>query len=119
MLEAEEVLDIPLSRETKSRARAMVDHALANGWDSKYGGLYDAGYYFPDWHAKHIFIKKDSDEIALIDLERFLPLGKWPWYFSLWIVFYFRKLKVWRKLRRSLESDLFSNKDLKSYFCEQ
>jgi mannobiose 2-epimerase len=24
----------------------MLDHAIANGWDSEYGGFWDAGYYF-------------------------------------------------------------------------
>ncbi|WP_198012241.1 lipopolysaccharide kinase InaA family protein [Desulfosarcina sp. BuS5] len=81
--------------------------------------VHKAGYYFPDWVAWHIFIKKDSDEIALIDLERFLPLKKWPWYFRVPIIFYFKRIKVWKKLLCSLESDLFPGTELKQYFCEQ
>ena len=81
--------------------------------------VHKAGYYFPDWVAWHIFIKKDSDEIALIDLERFLPIKKWPWYFRVPIIFYFKRLKVWAKLLCSLQSDLFSDTELKQYFCEQ
>jgi hypothetical protein len=81
--------------------------------------VHKAGYYFPDWVAWHIFIKKDSDEIALIDLERFLPLKKWPWYVRFPIIFYCKRLKVWEKLLCSLESDLFPGTELKQYFCEE
>ena len=63
--------------------------------------------------------KKDSDEITLSDLEKFLPIKKWPCYFRVPIIFYFKRLKVWAKLLCSLESDLFPGAELKQYFCEQ
>jgi mannobiose 2-epimerase len=47
MLEAAEALG--LDPDTTLRAgKRMVDHALRTGWDDAAGGLYDAGYYFPD-----------------------------------------------------------------------
>jgi mannobiose 2-epimerase len=44
MLEAAEALGA--ERDTTLRVgKAMVDHALRNGWDEETGGLYDGGYY--------------------------------------------------------------------------
>ena len=48
MLEAEEALAGETSAETETIARTMVDHALAHGWDRKFGGFYDRGYYLDD-----------------------------------------------------------------------
>lgn len=77
--------------------------------------VYKKGYTYPDWFAKHIYIKKGSDEIALIDLERFLPLEKCPWYFSFPVSSFFVRKKILKKLRISLEreSDLLSHNYLK------
>ncbi len=46
MLEASYTLGLMNDTETLTIAKKMVDHALANGWDSENGGFYDAGYYF-------------------------------------------------------------------------
>ncbi len=46
MLEASHALGLRNDTETLKTARRMVDHAIANGWDSQNGGFFDAGYYF-------------------------------------------------------------------------
>jgi len=56
MLEAEHVLGLQHDSKTLTVAKKMVDHALANGWDEKNGGFYDAGYYFDN-----------SDSISIIN----------------------------------------------------
>ena len=80
--------------------------------------IYKNNYTYPDWFAKHIYIKKGSEEIALIDLERFLPLNKCPWYFGLPIISFFIRKKIYRKLIISLEreSDLLSQEYLENIF---
>jgi tRNA A-37 threonylcarbamoyl transferase component Bud32 len=80
--------------------------------------IHKSGYIYPDWYAKHLYIKKGSKEIALIDLERFLPSHKCPWYFSFPITSIFVRRKIIRKLRNSLEceSDLISSQYLKRIF---
>ena len=78
--------------------------------------VHSAGYVYPDWFAKHIFITPGGDEIALIDLERFRPLSECPWYFGFPITSFFVKRKIIRKLKRSLKSDLISNELLDSIF---
>ena len=46
LLEAEHALLGENTAQTETMARRMVDHALRYGWDKKYGGFYDRGYYF-------------------------------------------------------------------------
>jgi cellobiose epimerase len=46
MLEASHVLGIHNDTTTLRKAKRMVDHTLANGWDESVGGFYDEGYYF-------------------------------------------------------------------------
>lgn len=46
MLEASEILGRNDTEETLAKGKKMVDHSLANGWDSELGGFYDGGYYF-------------------------------------------------------------------------
>lgn len=46
LLEASHVLGLKNDTITEIKAKKMVDHALANGWDDKKGGFYDEGYYF-------------------------------------------------------------------------
>mgnify|MGYP006277905971 CR=1 FL=1 len=46
MLEASHVLGIEEDELTLTVAKRMVDHALANGWDHEFGGIFDVGYYF-------------------------------------------------------------------------
>lgn len=78
--------------------------------------VHKKGYVYPDWFAKHIYLKKDSYEIALIDLERFRHISQCPWYFSFPVTSGFVRRKVFKKLRISLEreSDLLSHEYLKS-----
>ena len=71
----------------------------------KIESVHSANYAFPDWFGKHLYIKEKSDDIVLIDLERFRPLSKSPWYFGFPIVSIFIKRKFWRKLRNSLLED--------------
>ena len=46
MLEASYALGNQNDAGTLSTSRKMVDHAIANGWDTEAGGFFDAGYYF-------------------------------------------------------------------------
>lgn len=46
MFEASEALEREDHEYTLKVGKAMVDHSLENGWDTKLGGLYDGGYYF-------------------------------------------------------------------------
>lgn len=46
MLDASKVLGIKNDTTTLRDAKKMVDHSLKNGWDKKYGGLFDGGYYY-------------------------------------------------------------------------
>ncbi len=49
MLEASHALGLKNDSVTLKKAKNMVDHALANGWDNEKGGFYDGGYYYkPD-----------------------------------------------------------------------
>jgi len=58
MVEATEVLGNKHDTTTWRVAKRMVDHALANGWDTTVGGFYDEGYYFKD--APRLTVTKDS-----------------------------------------------------------
>ena len=78
--------------------------------------VHAGGYVYSDWFGKHIFVKPGSDDIALIDLERFRPLSKCPWYFGFPVTSSFVKRKIMRKLTRSLQSDLISEEMLLKIF---
>jgi len=67
--------------------------------------VHKKGYSYPDLFAKHVYIKKDSEDIVLIDLERFRPLSRCPWYFAFPISSIFVKNKCWKKFKRSLKSE--------------
>lgn len=54
MLEASVALEREDHDHTLEIGKAMVDHALENGWDNKLGGLYDGGYYFKDSNSLEI-----------------------------------------------------------------
>lgn len=58
MLEASHALGIKSDEKTLIRAKKMVDHALANGWDKENGGFYERGYYFN--HSESISIISDK-----------------------------------------------------------
>ena len=45
LLEASHVLGKENDTLTLLKAKKMVDHAIANGWDKEKGGFYDGGYY--------------------------------------------------------------------------
>lgn len=45
MLEASYGLGLENDTKTLAAAKRMIDHAIANGWDSEKGGFFDAGYY--------------------------------------------------------------------------
>ncbi|MFO7446719.1 MAG: AGE family epimerase/isomerase [Ignavibacteriaceae bacterium] len=60
MLEASEVLGIHNDTVTLKIAKKMVDHALQNGWDQEYGGIYDGGYYFDN--DKKAAVVRDTKE---------------------------------------------------------
>jgi mannobiose 2-epimerase len=46
MLEASHALGLRNDTKTLAVARTMLDHALANGWDTTVGGFFEEGYYF-------------------------------------------------------------------------
>jgi mannobiose 2-epimerase len=46
MLEASEILGMKNDSMTLRAAKKMVDHALNNGWDEEFGGIFDGGYYY-------------------------------------------------------------------------
>ena len=46
ILESSHVLGLKNDQLTLKRAKTMVDHALAFGWDNEKGGFFDEGYYF-------------------------------------------------------------------------
>lgn len=48
LLEASHALSIQNDTTTLRIAKQMMDHALQHAWDKKFGGFYDAGYYFKD-----------------------------------------------------------------------
>jgi len=45
MLETSHALGLENDTTTLKKAKKMVDHALDNGWDDRFGGFYDGGYY--------------------------------------------------------------------------
>jgi len=74
--------------------------------------IQDAGYTYPDWHAKHIFVRRGGEGIVLIDLERFRPLRECPWHRRLPLVRMLARRREWATLRRALGSPLFSRRYL-------
>ena len=72
---------------------------------AKMNKVHSAKYSYPDLFAKHVYIKKGSDDIVFIDLDRFRPLNKCPWYFGFPISSLFVRAKCWRKFKRSLRSE--------------
>jgi len=59
MLEASHVLGLKDEDITLQRGKKMVDHALKNGWDEKFGGFYDSGYYY-----------QGKDEITIVNSDK-------------------------------------------------
>ncbi len=46
LLEASHALGIENDTITARKAKLMVDHTIAHGWDAENGGFYDGGYYY-------------------------------------------------------------------------
>lgn len=76
--------------------------------------MHYSDFYYPHLYSDHILVKNQGDEIAIVDLEDFLPLKRCPWYYHLepcaWLV----RKKEWRTLRKSLASGIFTHKYMKS-----
>jgi len=62
-------------------------------------------YFYRDWMDKHIFINPTTDQIGLIDLERFLPKSEMPFHWRLPIIHYYKRKKEQKKLARALRID--------------
>lgn len=60
-------------------------------------------YFYRDWMAKHIFINPETDNIGLIDLERFLPRTEVPFYWSLPFIYGYKRKKEQKKLLKALQ----------------
>jgi hypothetical protein len=71
-------------------------------------------FYYPYLYAENILVKHKSDEIAIVDLDGFLPLKRCPWYYRLEVVSWFLKKKEWCTLRKSLASNMYTKKYMKS-----
>jgi hypothetical protein len=80
--------------------------------------IHASDYFYPDWHAKHLFLRKGSEEIVLIDLERFVHLKKCPKYYRYPIVKYYVRLREWEKLRNALGSKMYTKKFLNKLLHE-
>jgi cellobiose epimerase len=59
LLETSSVLRIGLEDKTLAVVKKLVDHSVSKGWDSRYGGLYDAGYYL-----------KDAEDIRIVNKSK-------------------------------------------------
>lgn len=59
-------------------------------------------FFYPDWFAKHIFINPENKAVALIDLERFIPISKCPVYYK----FKFVRRRKRRKEKQNLAEAL-------------
>ena len=60
MLETSEALYGEYDSTTLCMAKKLVDHALENGWDKEYGGLFDGGYY-PKGKTKIEIVKNTKE----------------------------------------------------------
>ncbi len=80
--------------------------------------IHESDYFYPDWDAKHLFLRKGSDEIALIDLEKFMHLNVSPKYYRYPIVQYYLRLREWEKIRDALGSKIYTKKFLNKLLHE-
>ncbi|MFZ2653830.1 MAG: lipopolysaccharide kinase InaA family protein [Victivallales bacterium] len=80
--------------------------------------IHKANYFYPDWRAKHIFIRKGTAEVVLIDLERFCHIGRCPWYFKYRIVKNYVRMQEWKKLKDALGSRIYTKKFLNKLLHE-
>jgi len=61
-----------------------------------------SNYFYRDWMDKHIFINPDTDEIGLIDLERFFPKSEAPFHWRLPFIYGYKRKKELKKLLKAL-----------------
>src|SRR5262249_37537019 len=73
LLEAEDVLGHGHDPKTEHMAKQLVDHALANGWDSNYGGFYQDGTTFgkPESRSKDWWVEMEGLNSLLLMHERY------------------------------------------------
>ncbi len=69
-------------------------------------------YFYPDWFAKHIYVRPKPMEIALIDLERFRHISNCPWIYHCPLHRIYVIRKEWKTLKKSLGSTLYTRKFL-------
>ncbi len=65
----------------------------------------NANYFYPDLKAKHIFVNPNNADVALVDLERFLPASTMPFYCKIKLcraIFHAKEIK---KLLQSLSKN--------------
>ncbi len=60
-------------------------------------------YFYRDWMDKHIFINPDTNQIGLIDLERFLPKSECPFHWRLPFVYGHKRKKELKKFLGALK----------------
>jgi len=68
-------------------------------------GFQLSDYFYRDWMDKHIFINPETDEIGLIDLERFLHKSEAPFHWRLPFFYGYKRKKERRKLLEALRLD--------------
>ncbi len=78
----------------------------------------DAGYYYPDWRGRHVFIRTQGDEITLIDFTRFVLFRSLPWQYRLPAVRNMLRRQEWKKFRRCLKSRKYTTSFLKKLVKE-
>jgi mannobiose 2-epimerase len=73
MLEAEDVLGSSNREKTSRMARLLVDHALAYGWDEKYGGFFQSGpaVGYPEDRRKEWWVQFEGLNSLLLMHEQY------------------------------------------------
>jgi mannobiose 2-epimerase len=73
MLETDEVLHHKANEKTERMAKMLVDHALAYGWDEKYGGFFREGTTFgkPEDTFKEWWVEAEGLNALLLMHERY------------------------------------------------
>jgi mannobiose 2-epimerase len=73
MLEAEDVLGRGHDPKTERMAKLLVDHALANGWDTERGGFYQDGTTFgkPESRLKEWWVQMEGLNSLLLMHEKY------------------------------------------------
>ncbi|MDQ8203185.1 AGE family epimerase/isomerase [Pelagicoccus sp. SDUM812003] len=76
LLEAAHALYGELDPVTLGRAKALVDHGLATGWDETLGGLWEGGYYFEEGGDCEVVMEDKVWWIAAEGLNAFLMMSQ-------------------------------------------